>query len=44
MKIAVIGAQGFIGKAVVKEAIIKGHKVVCISRNIERKKKSSIGG
>ena len=33
MKIALIGATGFVGKAVLKEAINRGHEVIAISRN-----------
>jgi len=33
MKIALVGATGFVGKAVLEEAINRGHKVFAISRN-----------
>ena len=33
MKIALIGATGFVGKAVLEEAINRGHEVIAISRN-----------
>lgn len=33
MKIALIGATGFVGSAILKEAIDRGHKVTAIARN-----------
>ncbi len=33
MKIALIGATGFVGKAVLTEALNRGHSIVAISRN-----------
>jgi putative NADH-flavin reductase len=33
MKIAIIGATGFVGKSLVNEALNRGHKVTAISRN-----------
>jgi uncharacterized protein len=35
MKIALIGATGFVGKAVLAEALSRGHDVIAISRNPE---------
>lgn len=32
MKITVIGATGFIGQDVVKEALARGHQVTAVSR------------
>lgn len=36
MKIALIGASGFVGKAVLKEALVRGHQVTAISRHPEK--------
>jgi putative NADH-flavin reductase len=36
MKIAVIGATGFVGKALVKELLDRGHSVVAIARHPEK--------
>jgi putative NADH-flavin reductase len=36
MKIAIIGATGFVGSAVLKEALQRGHQVTAIARNIEK--------
>ena len=36
MKIAVIGASGFVGSAVLKEALNRGHEVTAIVRNPEK--------
>lgn len=38
MKIALIGASGFIGKAILDEALNRGHDVLAIVRNPERVK------
>ncbi len=35
MKVALIGATGFVGKAILKELMMKGHKVTAITRNPE---------
>lgn len=36
MKIALIGATGFVGSAVLKEALDRGHEVTAIARNTEK--------
>ena len=36
MKIALIGASGFVGSAVLKEALQRGHEVTAIGRNPEK--------
>ncbi|MBS1525126.1 MAG: NAD(P)-dependent oxidoreductase [Bacteroidetes bacterium] len=36
MKIALIGATGFVGKAVLNEALHRGHKVTAIARNTDK--------
>lgn len=36
MKIAVIGASGFVGSVVVREALDRGHEVTAIARNPEK--------
>ncbi len=36
MKIALIGATGFIGSKILTEALNRGHKVTAIARNIEK--------
>lgn len=36
MKIAVIGATGYVGSEVVKEALARGHQVTAIVRNIDK--------
>ncbi len=36
MKIALIGATGYIGSAVLKEALDRGHQVTAIARHIEK--------
>lgn len=36
MKIALIGASGFVGSAVLKEALARGHKVTAIVRNPDK--------
>ena len=36
MKVALIGASGFVGKAVLKELLQKGHQVTAIVRNPEK--------
>lgn len=36
MKIALIGATGFVGKEVLKEALNRKHKVIAIARNTEK--------
>ncbi|MGM9740788.1 MAG: NAD(P)H-binding protein, partial [Candidatus Cryptobacteroides sp.] len=33
--IVLIGASGFVGSAILNEALLRGHKVTAISRNIE---------
>ncbi|MBO9620839.1 MAG: NAD(P)H-binding protein [Niabella sp.] len=33
MKIAIIGATGFTGSAILKEALLKGHQVLALARN-----------
>src|ERR1700745_1683429 len=35
MKISLIGASGFVGKAILQEALQRGHEVIAISRNPE---------
>ena len=35
MKVALIGASGFVGKAILNELITRGHKVTTITRNSE---------
>ncbi|MEO2062290.1 MAG: NAD(P)H-binding protein [Christiangramia sp.] len=37
MKIAIIGATGFVGSEVLKEALNRGHQVTAIARNIKKK-------
>ncbi|MGM9735748.1 MAG: NAD(P)-dependent oxidoreductase, partial [Candidatus Cryptobacteroides sp.] len=34
--IVLIGASGFVGSAILNEALLRGHKVTAISRNIEK--------
>ena len=36
MKIAIIGATGFVGSTVLKEALQRGHQVTAIARNISK--------
>ncbi len=36
MKIAIIGATGFVGSAVLNEALHRGHEVTAIARNIDK--------
>ncbi|MBS1503517.1 MAG: NAD(P)-dependent oxidoreductase [Bacteroidetes bacterium] len=36
MKIALVGATGFVGTAVLNEALYRGHKVTAIARNTEK--------
>lgn len=36
MKIAIIGASGFVGSALVKEAIRRNHEITAIARNAEK--------
>jgi len=36
MKVALIGASGFVGKAILKELLDRGHQVTAISRNPEK--------
>jgi len=36
MKIALIGATGFIGSAILSEALNRGHQVTAVVRNIEK--------
>lgn len=36
MKIAIIGASGFVGSALVQEAIRRNHKITAIARNAEK--------
>ena len=36
MKIAVIGATGFVGSAILQEALQRGHEVTAIVRNPEK--------
>lgn len=38
MKIALIGATGFVGSAILKEALDRGHEVTAIARNTEKLK------
>ena len=40
MKIALIGATGFVGSALLKEALSRGHKVTAISRNPDKIEKT----
>jgi uncharacterized protein len=41
MKIALIGATGFVGSALLKEALSRGHKVTAISRNPDNIEKTA---
>ncbi|HUH32337.1 MAG TPA: NAD(P)-dependent oxidoreductase [Daejeonella sp.] len=41
MKIALIGASGFVGSAILKEAVERGHQVKAIVRNPEKVKQES---
>ena len=41
MKIALIGASGFVGSAVLEEAVSRGHTVVALVRNPDKVEKSS---
>jgi len=36
MKITVIGATGFVGQEIVKEALLRGHQVVAVSRSANK--------
>src|SRR5690348_9579474 len=36
MKIALIGATGFVGSAILKEALTRGHEVTAIARHTEK--------
>ena len=36
MKIAIIGATGFVGSTVLKEALQRGHQVTAIARNVDK--------
>ncbi|MCC2643585.1 MAG: uncharacterized protein K0S45_3998, partial [Nitrospira sp.] len=36
MKIALIGATGFVGSAILKEALDRGHEVTAIARHPEK--------
>ncbi len=36
MKIAIIGATGFVGSAVLSEALQRGHEVTAIARNVDK--------
>ncbi len=36
MKIAIIGATGFVGTAVLNEALHRGHEVTAIARNADK--------
>ena len=36
MKIALIGASGFVGSAILKEALQRGHQVTGLGRNPEK--------
>ncbi|AZS49902.1 NAD-dependent epimerase/dehydratase family protein [Entomomonas moraniae] len=36
VKIALIGATGFVGSYILKEAILRGHKVLAITRNPDK--------
>lgn len=36
MKIAIIGATGFVGSEVLKEALNRGHQVTAVARNIKK--------
>ena len=36
MKIALIGATGFDGSAILQEALDRGHKVMALVRNLEK--------
>jgi hypothetical protein len=38
MKIAVIGATGFVGSAILQEALQRGHEVTAIVRHTEKVK------
>ena len=40
MKIALIGATGFVGSALLKEALSRGHQVTAISRNPDKIEKT----
>ena len=41
MKIAVIGATGFVGSAILQEALQRGHEVTAIVRHPEKVKAAS---
>jgi hypothetical protein len=36
MKIALIGATGFVGSAILQEALVRGHEVTAIGRHLEK--------
>src|ERR1700753_2982657 len=36
MKIAIIGATGFVGSAILNEALQRGHQVTAIARNVDK--------
>ncbi|WP_175265057.1 NmrA family NAD(P)-binding protein [Lacticaseibacillus nasuensis] len=42
MKIAVIGATGRAGSAIVAEALARGHQVVAVVRNAKKKRSSCL--
>jgi len=39
MKVALLGATGFVGSAILKEALDRGHKVTAIARDPEKLEK-----
>lgn len=41
MNIAIIGASGFVGSTLVKEALLRGHTVTAIARNTDKVEESS---
>jgi putative NADH-flavin reductase len=41
MKIAVIGATGFVGPELVKEGLLRGHEITAIARNTDKVKKEA---
>jgi len=40
MKMTIIGATGFVGPEIVKEALSRGHQVVAVSRSADKRRTS----